>query len=140
MKKVVLILVLFLVPLQAQARKMFTPKLFVNIDRACAPLTYIDNTIPNVIECLRHELTNSSNYTPGWSKYVFADIQLKLIGDAIEKYPIKTATRQSEAIAEKIARPVLDKIYEFALEEIKKQPGLETTVFPASELKVLRYE
>lgn len=139
MRKILLVLALFFFTAQTQAKEMKAPQLFVYIDRACAPLTYADNTLPTVIECLRHELTNPLNYPTGWSKYVNADIQLKLIGTAIEKYPIKTTTSQSESVAKKIAIPIIDQIYELILEEIYKEPDAATTVIPASKLKELRY-
>lgn len=136
----VLFLVLTIFALQTQAKEMKAPQLFVTVDRICAPLTYVDNKIPTIYECFRKELTNPLNYTPGWSKYVLADIQLKPIGEAIEKYPINTTDKQSEKIAEKIAIPVLDKIYKRAIEEISKQPGVATTIIPASKLRDFRYE
>ena len=138
MKKIILILFLFFITAQTQAKELRTPKLFVDIDRACAPLTYVDNTIPAIFECIRSELTNPLNYKPGWSKNIFADIQLKPIGYGVEKYPIKTTTRQSENIAKEIAIPVIDKIYQMVLEELNKQPDA-TTIIPASKLKELRY-
>ena len=140
MKKIISVVLFFIsFALQTQAKEIRSPRLFVDIDRVCAPLTYVDNTIPTIIECLRHELTNPFNYTPGWSKYVVADIQLKLIGDAVEKYPIKTTTKQSESIAKQVAIPVIDKIYKMVLEEINKDPDLANTVIPASKLKEMRY-
>ena len=139
MKKVILVLMIIFLPLQTSAKEMKTPKLFVDVDRTCAPLTYVDNTITSIYECLRKELTNPYNYAPGWSKNVIADIQLKPVGEAIERYPIRETTKQSEEVAKKIAIPILDKIYGKFLDELKKQPDVATTVIPASKLKELRY-
>ena len=135
MKKLVLVLCLFLCTNCVQAQQQTVPKLYADVDAACSPLLEKDGTIMDFVTCLSREFRDPFNYGPGWTHPVTTDIKIQGIGEAAKQNPLKPGTAYEEKQAMPATVQLNTKMWDTIIQQLRQNPQLQTQIFPAAKLK-----
>lgn len=138
MRKLVVGLLLLVLCPMVQAKEMRIPKLFADVDNQCVGLTYQKSSSLDILGCIADATTNPVNYTSGWSKYVNADIKLRIVGDSLAKTQMPYMTAEEEKAFTSIFIEMMKRTWYAGITEVRKQPGAYEVLTP-EKLKALRY-